>query len=206
MEAGEKAEVWQAIPEYEGLYEASSLGRIRSLDRNIHCRDGSVKRYSGRLLQPQLMSTGYLTVQLSKGGIATHCLIHRLVAMAFLQNHDGLEEVNHKDGVKKNNALPNLEWMSRVRNIRHAMGMGLIQGMGELNPAAKLTDAQVQQIKELSRYGLHPGELAHAFGVKKSTITDIQLCRTWQHIVIPGHWSEIRKERGQVSRVTFELF
>lgn len=200
------SEVWKAIPDFEGLYEASTAGRIRSLDRHVTGKNGVTKKFSGRIIAPVPMKTGYVTVALSKEGKAVRYLVHRLVALAFLPNPDNLEEVNHKDGVKHNNALSNLEWMSRVRNIRHAMGMGLIQGMGELNPAAKLTEQQVRQIKELSRLHLHPREIARAFGVKPSTVTDIQTRRSWQHVHIDGAWAEIQKERGVVSRVTVETF
>ena len=199
-------EVWRAIPGFEGLYEASTEGRIRSLDRLITGKNGVTKKYAGRIIRPIPMNQGYLTVALSKDGNAVRYLIHRLVAITFIPNPNDFEEVNHIDGVKGNNALSNLEWMSRVRNIRHAMDMGLIQGLGENNPAAKLSDSDARAIKELSRYCLHPKELAAVFGVKPSTITDIQLERSWQHIQIGGEWSEIRKERGKVSRVTVEIY
>lgn len=199
-------EVWRAIPGYEGLYEASTEGRIRSLDRLITGKNGVTKRFSGRVLKPVKQNAGYLALGLSKDGIVTTTLVHRIIATTFIENPGNLPEVNHKDGVKDNNALTNLEWMSRVRNIRHAMGMGLIQGLGENNPAAKLSDSDARAIKELSRYCLHPKELAAVFGVKPSTITDIQLERSWQHIQIGGEWSEIRKERGKVSRVTVEIY
>lgn len=149
-------EVWKAIPDFEGLYEASSMGRIRSLDRLVTGKNGVTKRFSGRVMVLVPMNTGYVTVALSKGGRPVRYLVHRLVALTFIPNPDGLEEVNHKDGVKHHNALSNLEWMSRVRNIRHAMGVGLIQGLGESNPAAKLDDNSVLRVKELLRLTPHP--------------------------------------------------
>ena len=200
-------EVWKAIPDFEGLYEASSMGRIRSLDRLVTGKNGVTKRFSGRVMVLVPMNTGYVTVALSKGGRPVRYLVHRLVALTFIPNPDGLEEVNHKDGVKHHNALSNLEWMSRVRNIRHAMGMGLIQGLGENNPAAKLDDNSVLRVKELLRLGLHPNEIAPLFNVQPSTVFDILLGRSWAHIKISGQWSEIRKERdGSVKRLTVELY
>lgn len=200
-------EVWKAIPDFEGLYEASSMGRIRSLDRLVTGKNGVTKRFSGRVMVLVPMNTGYVTVALSKGGRPVRYLVHRLVALTFIPNPDGLEEVNHKDGVKHHNALSNLEWMSRVRNIRHAMGVGLIQGLGESNPAAKLDDNSVLRVKELLRLGLHPNEIAPLFNVQPSTVFDILLGRSWVHIKISGQWSEIRKERdGSVKRLTVELY
>lgn len=200
-------EVWKAIPDFEGLYEASSLGRIRSIDRLVTGKNGVTKKYSGRIIAPVPMNTGYVTVALSKNGIAVRYLVHRLVAITFIPNPDGLEEVNHKDGVKHHNAPSNLEWMSRVRNIRHAMGMGLIQGLGEQNPAAKLTEKQVIQIKHLARLNLSPKEIAATFGIAIATVKDIQGARSWAHVHVEGKWSEIRKDvGGVVSRVTVEIF
>lgn len=199
-------EVWKAIPDFEGLYEASSLGRIRSLDRMVTGKNGVTKRFSGRVIAEVPMNAGYVTVALSKDGNPVRYLVHRLVAFTFIPNPDERPEVNHKNGVKSDNRIDNLEWMGRGANIDHAVETGLIRNKGELNPAAKLTGAQVMQIKELSRYCLHPNELARAFNVKPGTITDIQLSRSWQHIHASGVWSEIRKERGHVSRVTIEVY
>lgn len=201
------SEVWKSIPGFEGLYEASTHGRIRSVDRLVTGKNGVTKPFHGRVLAPRPMNAGYLMVNLCKDGKAVNYLIHRLIATTFLPNDDDLAEVNHIDGVKSNNVLSNLEWMSRVRNIRHAMGMGLIQGLGENNPAAKLTEKQVIQIKEMLYLGLHPKELAEAFGVMPSTINDIQLYRSWSHVHVEQSWTEIRKERGGiVSRITVETF
>lgn len=201
------SETWKSVIGYEGKYEVSNLGRVRSLDRYVEGKNGVTKKYAGKILSLVKQNTGYMTVGLSKDSVVTSFLIHRLVATAFIDNPENLAEVNHKDGVKGNNNLSNLEWMSRVRNIRHAMGMGLIQGLGEHNPAAKLSELDVIEIKKLIRLNLSKKEIAKVFGVKSATISDIDMKRSWAHLSAPAVWSEIRKGRGgEVSKITFEIF
>lgn len=102
-------ETWKAIPGYEGLYEVSNLGRVKSLDYNHTGKDG--------ILKPENSTHGgYLRVHLCKDGKTRNLRVHRLVAEAFLPNPNNLETVNHKDEVKTNNVVDNLEWMSQKDN------------------------------------------------------------------------------------------
>lgn len=97
-------EAWLPIIGYEGLYEVSNHGRVRSL--------GHDKNHKGKILKPILFSTGYLMVSLSKNNIAKRCSIHRLVAIAFIPNPNRLPCVNHRDQNRQNNYVTNLEWCS----------------------------------------------------------------------------------------------
>lgn len=99
-------ENWKAIVGYEGLYEVSDFGRVKSL-----------KYGKKKILIPGKISSGYLIVNLCKDGKVKHMLVHRLVAEAFIPNPQGLETINHKDEVKTNNVASNLEWMSRGDNV-----------------------------------------------------------------------------------------
>ena len=105
-------EHWKAITGYEGLYEVSDLGRVKSLNYNHTGKE--------KILKPQKTNNGYLRVDLCKDGKLKHSKVHRLVAEAFIPNPNNLETVNHKDEVKTNNTVSNLEWMSRVDNKRYS--------------------------------------------------------------------------------------
>lgn len=102
-------EHWKSITGYEGLYEVSDLGRVKSL-----------KHGKERIMKPGKTSSGYLKVILCKDGKLKHSKIHRLVAKAFIPNPNNLETVNHKDEVKTNNVASNLEWMSREDNVAYS--------------------------------------------------------------------------------------
>ena len=101
-------EQWKAIAGYEGLYEVSDKGRVKSLGNNKFGKE--------KILKPQKTYDGYLQVDLYKDGKLKHSKVHRLVAEAFIQNPNNLYTVNHKDEVKTNNVASNLEWMSRKDN------------------------------------------------------------------------------------------
>ena len=98
-------EHWKEIAGYEGLYEVSDIGRVKSL---WHGKE--------KILKPLNNTRGYLQVMLCKDGHTKRLLVHRLVADAFIQNPNNLGTVNHKDEVKTNNTVSNLEWMSRKDN------------------------------------------------------------------------------------------
>lgn len=99
--------VWRPIPGYEGFYEVSTSGQIRS-----------VYRYR-KVLKPMVSNTGYERVDLFKKRVRKQFSVHRLVALTFIDNPDGKPYVNHKDENKTNNSVDNLEWVSHVENCRY---------------------------------------------------------------------------------------
>lgn len=113
-------EIWIPVVGFEGLYEVSSLGRVRSLDRVGKNGENSYSLYKGRILNPAKGGIGYFYVHLSKDNIKTNKYIHRLVAEAFLKNPDNLPQVNHKDENKLNNCVENLEWCTAKYNIEYS--------------------------------------------------------------------------------------
>jgi hypothetical protein len=119
-------EIWQAIPNYEGLYEISSLGRVRGVDRLMKHWLGGPAKCRGRIRKQARDRTGYMKVILSKNGKTSTEYVHRLVAHAFSVGGHG-DEVNHIDMDKQNNAAANLCWCSRLENSHHwrtARGVG----------------------------------------------------------------------------------
>ena len=107
-------EIWRPIVGYEGLYEVSSYGRVRSLDRYV--KGKSYRLHKGKVLSPGKNSRGYLSAVLSYNGKHKAITVHRLVAETFLPNPDNLPEINHKDEDKTNNSVDNLEWCDRSYN------------------------------------------------------------------------------------------
>ena len=101
-------EIWCPIKGYEGLYEVSDQGRVRSL-----------KFGKERILKTGITPQGYLFVSICKNGEQKKCKVHRIVAQAFIPNPDNLPEVNHKDEDKTNNSVSNLEWCDRKYNINY---------------------------------------------------------------------------------------
>ena len=119
-------EIWKDIEGYEGLYQVSNLGRVRSLNRITNGKFGnrSLCLRKGRILKPRKISL-YTGVYLSKNGHVKNYTIHRLVAQAFIPNPQNKLEVNHIDGNKLNNKVDNLEWATRSENEQHAYRTGL---------------------------------------------------------------------------------
>lgn len=111
-------EIWKAIPGYEGIYEASNCGRIRSVDRVSVGRWGHNKRRSHILTQTKCHGE-YRQVRFSIDGIKSQPLVHRLVAQTFIPNPHNLPQVNHKDGDAANNHVDNLEWCTASQNCIH---------------------------------------------------------------------------------------
>lgn len=108
------SEIWKEVAGYEGLYEVSNFGNVRSLPRqagNVHIK--------GRILKQFIVGNGYLGVSLSKEGYSKNHSVHRLVAVAFVPNNLGLPQVNHKDEDKHNNHAENLEWITQQGNLEY---------------------------------------------------------------------------------------
>jgi hypothetical protein len=140
-------ENWKAIEDYEGHYEVSDLGNVRSVDRVVLGRDNSTDFRKGRLLKPGVSNRGYLRVVLVKDGNKRNYPVHRLVAAAFVPNPNNLPQVNHKEGNKKDNRASELEWCTQLYNNRHARLMGLnVTKKGELNHSYGFNNKQSHRV------------------------------------------------------------
>lgn len=113
------AEIWKDVKGYEGLYQVSNLGCIRSLDRIIINSIGVKTKYRGKLLKQNISKFGYCRINLTHAQKREYFFVHRLIAQSFIPNPNNLPFVNHKDFNKINNHVNNLEWITGRDNIHH---------------------------------------------------------------------------------------
>lgn len=172
------AEIWKDVLEYEGYYQVSNHGRVKSLARNSV--DG--RKLSSCIITPRLDRYGYVRVWLYKDGDRKEYRIHRLVAIAFVPNPDNKCEVNHKNGIKNYNYDNNLEWVTSSENHRHSVHvLGNRTQDGEQNSQAKLTFTEVKEIRRLQDSGMSRKDIAIKFKVTPTTISDIWTRRGWNY-------------------------
>jgi hypothetical protein len=121
-----RSEEWRPVAGFEGYYEVSNFGDVRSVDRIVP-RDGPTGNMmrKGQLITPHVTPKGYLRCQLGMNGQKANKMVHRLVAEAFIPNPDDKPEVNHRNGNKQDNHIDNLEWATQSENQTHAYQLGL---------------------------------------------------------------------------------
>lgn len=130
-------EIWKDIAGYEGLYQVSNLGRVKSLERLANDR-GSYRKIEEKIKNMRLGERGYLIINLSKNNQLKTYRVHRLVAETFIDNPQKYSQVNHKDGNKQNNCISNLEWCNNSYNQKHAYFNNLNKRRyGSSNPNSK---------------------------------------------------------------------
>lgn len=172
-------EIWKDIPAYEGIYQASNLGRIRSLDKQVMCRGGN-RIAKGRVLV-QSFNQRYLNVSLCGWGMKITFRSHRLIWESHRGGIPCSIQINHVDGNPLNNCLTNLETVTASENIIHAHKNGLINvAKGEIRSNLKTSD--ILQMFKLHGKGLNNSQIAQFFNVKRETVRDILSGKRWRHI------------------------
>ena len=176
-----KEEIWKDIEGYEGHYQVSNLGRVRSLGKyRKNFLTGGYSYHKGKILKNILNRKGYYYITLYKNGKAIKKTIHRLVATAFIANTKNKPQVNHINGIKTDNRVENLEWCDSRENRIHAFKIGL-QKSGEERKTAKLTQKQADEIrKEYTSGKISKRQLAEKYGVSEGTIKCVILRKTYK--------------------------
>jgi hypothetical protein len=173
-------EIWKPVVGYEGIYEVSDAGRVK---RVVPAQG---QRGTGGILHSWISNTGYAMVALCKNGKAKTRSVHSEVAAAFIGPRPKGLDVNHKNGIRSDPRLENLEYLTRAENCQYSyrvLGAKNNTFSGEASGKAKLTAHQVIEIRKLhtGKYGslTHLGRM---FGVSKHTILQVVNRRTWRHI------------------------
>lgn len=163
---------WRDIPGWEGMYQVSSSGQVRSLHRK-----------NTRTLKPRNNRKGYPCVMLyAADGSKKNKPVHRLVAATFIRRKDeAATQVNHIDGNKTNNSRENLEWVTASENIIHSVGIGK-RAIGEGHHSAKLTESDVVEIRKRLKAGDRQKDIARDFGVSTCPISQIKRGIIWKHV------------------------
>lgn len=182
-------EIWKAIPGYEGIYEVSNLGNVRSLDRSVEFirigKEASMNKRGKDIIKPYDNKEGYMSISLTnhEGKRRTE-KVHRLIAIAFINNPDPATktQVNHIDGNSMNNSIENLEWVSPSENSRDAgkrrRGVPRQRGNLNLEKARYIREVHVPRHPEFGT-----SALAREFGVSNRAITKILANETWREKV-----------------------
>lgn len=168
----EITEEWRPVVGLEGRYAVSSLARVQSFLR------------TKRILKPYCGYKGYFSVALihpEQGALTRK--VHRLVAEAFIGPRPPGLQINHKNGIKADNRPVNLEYVTASENNLHAFLTGLNKPRkGETHASAKLTEADVRQIRQLYAEGTRYYILAKMFGIKPASVKGIITGRNWKHV------------------------
>lgn len=179
-------ERWLPVVGFEGFYEVSDQGQVRSLPRIVE-HPGSAKRrrhlmhVRGRMLRQTPNKDGYLVVKLYRAGRKWTTPVHRLVLEAFVGFAPVGHEVAHWNRAPADNSLQNLRWATRLENhadqVRHGTRV-----LGERCGRSKLTRSDVVEIRALLAEGVQCATIARRFGVRQQSIWQIKAGRTWKHV------------------------
>ena len=178
-------EVWKAIEGYEGLYQISNLGRIKSLARLVKGRPPGFKPIKERMMRCRPDKDGYLRVALCLNSNYKVIGLHQLLARHFVPNPNGNSLVCHKNGNNKDNRVENLYWGTIYDNAQDSLKHGTM-AIGERSNLSTLNLKQVRVIKHIKNINpkVNQAFIGRVFGVKSATISAIYKGRNWKQVII----------------------
>lgn len=189
MFKNEQEEIWLDVANYEGLYQVSSFGNVKSLDRIVKTKNRSDYLRKGKIQKKSINSFGYEVVGFTIDSKTKIFSVHRLVATTFIINPDNKPQVNHIDGNKINNNKSNLEWCTCSENQIHSVKIGLSFPSYPIlkrskNGRSLLNEEQVLEIRsKYIPYKYSAKKLAIEYNVSESCITHILNNTSWKNIV-----------------------
>jgi len=179
----ERTEVWKDVVGYEGIYQVSNNGRVRSMTRIVVDSIGIPRKYKGRILS-QILNERYYVVSLCHKGDQKNVGIHSLVLESFVgPRPEGMEACHFPDRDVTNNRLENLRWDTHLANQQDKIIHGT-SSKGEKNCKAKVTEDIVRKIRSEYIPGITPRkQLAEKYGIHRDSISAIVKKRTWSHVL-----------------------
>jgi hypothetical protein len=182
-------EEWEPIKGYEGMYEISSFGRIKSLEKDVIINGGGIRKQPTIIMKQQMDRKGYCYITLpilkknNSKDRSKKYKIHRLVGFSFIKRKKGQNEINHRFGVKHDNRYHQLEWSTHQENVIDSYSKGMKIGVrGERSHYAKLKEDDILMIRKLKNEGVSVKEIASRYATSVSYIYDICKRKTWKHI------------------------
>ncbi len=188
MALADDIEIWKPVQGYEGLYEISSHGRLKSLARIIN-PGRKRSRFKPEKILKWCNSQGYLATYLSVDNGKKFVRAHVLMMQAFTPNPENKPEVNHKNGIRNDNRLDNLEWCTHSENIQHSYQvLKRVSQKGVNNGNCKLTEVDVLNIFQKRREGGSFRGIAKVFNVSKTHIQHIIHGKLWKNLETQTRW------------------
>jgi len=177
--------VWKDIEGYEGFYQVSNKGRIKSFARETLNKRGILMRFKGKILSNKSFDkNGYVLQGLTINKKTKTFKAHRLVALEFIPNPDILPEVNHINGIKNDNRVENLEWSTTSYNQLHSVHVLKNKVLkGEEIGNSRLTEELVRELRDVKKYmDISYTQLQEIYGIKRATIHLAVTRKTWRHV------------------------
>ena len=178
-------EIWKDVMGFEGYYLVNNFGDIMSAERIIPNKRGFDCFNEGIILKQRTRDDGYLDIGFRVNNHVYKMLSHRVVAEAFIPNPENKPYVNHKNGIKTDNSVGNLEWCTAKENTEHAINNGLTVlsfGKGEDHYKSVLKNLDIPVIREMHKNGMTNIDISNLYGCCSKTIQQVTAGKTWKHI------------------------